>query len=304
MPKQIPLSEKREWLKEYEEGNPEAKVAKERHRALKVIKRGIQEARANRDGSAARAEIVKEALIRHQKQLFEIVNRLLNLTNTIPANFKLRREKNGAIAPIILSAGLIVYSPEKGLVTKLSDENTSEWGLLKEHLKQRRIWSILEQWKTALIANTKALLDFERGIKTLVEIETGLQVISDKPGDEQKGFIYPFTAELFSEVSIRKAVGISDETNPDKRMVTTEDGYILHGQAGSRLAYCLGRQDECREALVRAFEKIQDLKERLIVVSTDAELKNVSAKLKGPLDDIRLMGLIPGQCRICSRISL
>ena len=304
MPKQIPLSEKREWLKEYEEGKPEAKIGKDKHRALKVIKRGVQEARADRDGSAARAEIVKEALMRHQKQLFEIANRLLNLTNTIPANFKLRREKNGAIAPIILSAGLIVYSPEKGLVTELWDENTSEWRLLKEHLKQGRIWSILEQWKTALVANTKALLDFERGIKTLVETETGLQVISDKLGDEQNGFIYPFTVELFIEVSIKKAVGIPDETNPDKRMVTTEDGYILHGQAGSRLAYCPGRQDECLEALVRAFRKIQDLKERLIVASTDAELKNVSAKLKGPLDDIRLMGLIPGQCRICSRISL
>ena len=304
MPKQIPLSEKREWLKEYEEGKPEAKIAKEKHRALKVIKRGIQEARADRDGSAARAEIVKEALIRHQKQLLEIVNRLLKLTDRIPADVELRREKNGAISPIILSAGRIVYTPEKGLVTELSDENTSEWGLLKEHLKQRRIWSTLEQWKTASIAHIEARLDFERGIKTLVEIETGLQVISDKPRDEQNGFIYLFTIKLFYEVSIKKVMGILDETNPDERMVTTDDGYILHGQAGSRLAYCPDRQDECREALVRAFRKIQDLKERLIVISTDTELKNVSAKLKGPLDDIRLMSLIPGQCRICSRISL
>ena len=76
MPKQIPMSEKREWLNAYDEGKPAAVIAKERKRALKVIKRGIEEARAARDGAAARAEIVKEALINHQQKLLGIVDRL------------------------------------------------------------------------------------------------------------------------------------------------------------------------------------------------------------------------------------
>ena len=44
MPKKIPMSEKREWLKDFDEGIPAAEIAKKKTKALKVIKRGIDEA--------------------------------------------------------------------------------------------------------------------------------------------------------------------------------------------------------------------------------------------------------------------
>jgi len=70
------------------------------------------------------------------------------------------------------------------------------------------------------------------------------------------------------------------------------------------LAYCPGKQDECLEALIRVFEKIPDLPEIKRIIDAESELKNVTNKLIRSLEDTRLMGLIPGRCRICSRISL
>jgi len=298
------MSEKRQWLEDFDEGKPAAEIAKVRKRALKVIKRGIEEARAERDGAAARAEIVKEALIKHQRQLMGIIDRLLDAAEIPPADLELRREKSGALAPIPLPASRIIYTPEQGLIVDLSDENTTLWKLLKEHLTRDRIWSTIKNWKEAMISHMRARLELGSGIKTLIEIETGFKVIEDKPTDGKTAFIYPHAAGLFFIINMRKALGIPDGTNPQERMIASDDGYVRHGGGGSEMAYCPGKQDDCLKALIRVYHKIPDLPEIKRVIATESELMIVSDKLKRPLEDIRLMGLIPGRCRICSRISL
>jgi len=304
MPKKIPMIEKREWLKDFDEGIPAAEIAKKKEKALKVIKRGIDEARAERDGAAARAEIVKNALIKHQNQLMGIIERLMEAAEIPPADLELRREKSGALAPIPLPASKIVYTSDNGLVVELSDENTALWGLLKEHLTRDRIWSTIKNWKDALVNHIQARTGLELGIKMLIERETGFKFPDEKTPKSKGDHINPFAVQLFYTVQIRKALGISDETNPQNRVFVGDDGYVRNGERGSELAYCPGKQQECREALIRAFNKIPDLPETKKVIVTDSELKNVSNKLKRMLEDIRLMGLIPGRCRICSRISL
>jgi len=304
MPKKVPMSEKREWLRDFDEGKPAAEIAKQRKKALKVIKRGIEEARADRDGAAARAEIVKDALKGHQQQLMGIINRLSDAAEVPPFDLELRREKSGALAPVPLSAGRIIYTPAQGLMVELSDENTTLWKLLKEHLTRDRLWSAIRKWKEALIPHIKARLELESGIKLLIETETGFKVTDDKPADGKTAFVYPHAVNLLYRIYMRKVLGISDETNPQERMVASDDGYVRHGGGGSELAYCPSKQEQCREALIKAFKKIPDLPEIKRAIATESELRNVCNKLKQHLEDIRLMGLIPGRCRICSRISL
>ena len=304
MPKKIPINEKMEWLEEYEEGRLRADIARERGRTQKVINSGIKDALTHRDGIFARKEIVKEALKNHQKQLMEIVKRLLRLTEGIPADIELRREKEGSLAPIPLPAGRIVYNTTDGLKVELSDELTPYWGLLKEHLRIRKIWTSIEGWKRAAIDHMHARRALELGIEFLVESETGIKVATSEPTSERDHLIFPFTVKLFYEVSIRKILGIRDETNPQDSIVATSDGYVLHGEGGSKLAYCPGGQQKCRHALIRAFNKINDLPQAKRVTSTDIELKRASTKLKGYLEDIDLMGIVPGRCRICSRIGM
>ncbi len=304
MPKQIPMSEKREWLKAHDDGKSAAVIARERKRALKVIKRGIEEARAERDGAAARAEIVKAALINHQQQLLGIVDRLFQATEIPPADLELRHEKSGALAPIHLPYSRIIYTPEKGLTLELSDENTALWELLREHLTRNRVWSAIKNWREVLISHFRARFDLEQAIKMLIEKETNYRVSVASPGDKKPDVVYDFTVELFRTVQTRKVLSIPDETSPQDRMIASDDGYVRHGKSGSELAYCPGKQDQCREALIRAFNNIPDLSETKKVITTEIELKNMSSKLKRLLEDIRLMGLVPGRCRICSRISL
>jgi hypothetical protein len=304
MPKKIPMREKRVWLIDFDEGKPAAEIAREKKRALKVIKRGIEEARAERDGASARAEIVKEALIKHQQQLMGIVDRLFGATEIPPADLELRYEKNGALAPTPLTYSKIFHTPEKGLTVELPDENTALWELLKEHLTRDRIWSTIQNWKEALISHIMARIKLESAIKMLIVRETDCRVSAAKPEDREANVVYDLTVKLFYTVQIRNALGMTDMTNLQERMVASDDGYIRQGEGGSKLAYRFGKQSECREALITALNKIPDLSEMKRVIATEIELKNVSNKLKRPLEDIQLMGLVPGRCRICSRVSL
>jgi hypothetical protein len=304
MPKQIPMSEKREWLADFDNGKPAAVIAKEKKRALKVVKRGVDEARAERDGATAHAEIIKQALINHQKQLKGIVERLMQAAEVPPLELELRREKNGNIAPIPINSGKILHTPAQGLIIELTDENTTLWKLLKEHLQRDRLWSTIKKWKETLSNNIKARLALKSQIKLLIEMETKLKVADKEPTDIKTPFIYPHTVNLFYLVNMRKALGIPDGTNTQERITASGDDYVRHGDGGSELAYCPGKQNECQEALKRAFEKVVDTQEIKMIATTNSELTSMNNKLKQRLEDIQLMGLITGRCRICSRISL
>jgi hypothetical protein len=304
MPKKIPMSEKRVWLNDFDEGKPAVEIARERKHALKVIKRGIEEARAERDGTAARAEIIKEALINHQQQLLGIVDRLCKAAEVSTVDLDLRYEKSGALAPIQLPYGRVIYTLEKGMTVELPDENTALWELLREHRTRDRIWSTIRNWKEALISHTRAIFELEMAIKMLIERETGCRVSIASPGDKEPDTVYYLTVKLFFTVQTHKALGIPDGTNLQGRMVAGDDGYVRNGEGGSELAYCPGKQNECWEALLSVLNKIPDLPEMKKFITTEAQLKNANGKLKRPLEDIRLMGLVPGRCRICSRISM
>jgi len=304
MPKQIPLSEKREWLKQYEDGTPAAQIARKQEHSLRVVRRGIDEARSERDGTVARADIVKDALRNHQRLLMEVIDKLMRLTDPLPPDMELRREASGVLAPIGLPGGRIYYNRSEGLQVELADENTRQWKLLKEHLKRAKLWRMLEQWKKQVTDDMRTRIVFEAAIRSLVQSETNLTITQVSTTDIRKNFLYPSVMALFYQVSIRRAVGILDGTNPEIRIVASDDGYVRHGQGGTELAHCPGKQDKCKEGLLRALKKIPNLPETAKIQDSTAELKKVSGSLKEAIEDIQLMGMIPGRCRICNRISL
>ena len=94
-----------------------------------------------------------------------------------------------------------------------------------------------------MISHFRARFDLESAIKMLIERETGYRVSAASPGDKKPGAVYDFTVKLFCTVQIRKALGIPDGTNPQERMIASDDGYVRHGEGGSELAYCPGKQE-------------------------------------------------------------
>lgn len=172
-----------------------------------------------------------------------VINRVLSALALPASDLELRRERDGGLAPIPLPAARISYDPSKGLILELSDENTTLWELLREHLRRDRLWTILNKWKKAMIAHVQARLALERETRLLLQSETKFEVTEGSASDGEQGFIFPITVSLFYGVTLNRALGIPDKTNPEERIIAAADGYVLHRQGGSQLAYCLGRQE-------------------------------------------------------------
>ncbi len=69
MPKKISIQEKRDWLVEYENGKPIKDIAGDAKRDTRTINGALDDARRDRDARFARAELMKDALYKHQDLL-------------------------------------------------------------------------------------------------------------------------------------------------------------------------------------------------------------------------------------------
>ena len=79
MPKKFLDTDKRKWLKLYEDGKTEIQIAKEYAKCdLRTVRRGIEEARHKLDVKVARAELLKEALRKHQDSLFKELDEIIH----------------------------------------------------------------------------------------------------------------------------------------------------------------------------------------------------------------------------------
>jgi len=76
MPKKFSVTDKNKWLEDYENGKSESSIANDSSCDLRTVKRGIEEARRQRDAVAARVDLLKQAVLKHQERLMKKLNAL------------------------------------------------------------------------------------------------------------------------------------------------------------------------------------------------------------------------------------
>lgn len=304
MPRKIPLTEKREWLNLYEQGNSEASIARDAHRDVKTIKRGIEEARNERNASIVKAELLKNAVGRHHDQLLDVIRNIMDaLAPPIP-DLELRREPDGSLAPIRLSGATVSYDSMKGLVLVLHDENTIQWELLREHLRRDRLWNTLNQWKKSVVAHIQARTALHLKAEMLLEESTGLTELQHIDNAPEAGYFYPGAVGLLYQVVLKAALQILDSVNLEEQIAAESGPYVSHGETGSPLAYCPGRVEECKQNVLAAYKKLQESPEVEKLAATYREAREATTKTKRAVEEIYLLRLVPGQCRICRRLGV
>ena len=136
----------------------------------------------------------------------------------------------------------------------------------------------------------------------LLEEETGYQL--EAGGHVPPPFLYSYTTgDLFYRMTLRRAFG--DRRNDewqDEIVVDTSAGYVRHRNL--ILAEVPGKADECREKLLDAFRRTQMLSEVTRVVATYRELEESTFRARRAIEEIRLLGLVPGACKICRRLGM
>ena len=109
MSKKISIQEKRKWLDMYEQGKTEVQIAREMHRDPRTIVKGLEEASKDRRLASAEAEMLRNALFRHQDQLTGILENITKMLVLPPDNLEMLEEREGVLAPLPLSGALLKH---------------------------------------------------------------------------------------------------------------------------------------------------------------------------------------------------
>ena len=299
MPKSFSSVDKKKWLELYDSGNTEASIAKNMKCDIRTIKKGIEEARRERDARFARAELVKDALGNHQKDLLAIIDGLLATLTTPPVN--LRGERDASPLPIDLPGASATYEADKGWTVVLNEETTTLWELLRDHLKRDPMWSAIEKWKRTLVSHIEAVMALRREIGTILEEDTGLKLL-EKP-TKPPFLYYDNTVGLLYGEALSPRREVPERTEWEGRIVAdAATGTVKHG--GAILAEAPGREEKTRKNILKAFRRVQESAETTRVQETLREAKESAAKARRPVEEILLLGMVPGRCRVCQRLGV
>ena len=304
MPKIIPISEKRKWLQFYEQGKSEASIAKVEQRDINVIKRGILAARNERDLSLARSEMLKDALRQHQDKLLEVMDNILNSLVMPPVDLEMPGKPADVAYPIKLSGARIEYDPEAGLVVMIQNESDVHWELIQEHLKHDRLWGKLTQWKAAMVTHMKARINLRLKAEVLLRENTGLGVIDTIDNAPNEDYLYPAAVNLFYQIATKKALKSPNKESFREALVVLSEAYIKYAQGNIPLVHCSKNHADYRIKIIDAFKKLNNASESSKINETYEALSEATDKARKMAEEITLLGLIPGQCRVCRRLGM
>jgi hypothetical protein len=243
--------------------------------------------------------MIRKALFDHQAQLRDILKEIASILVMPPNNLELREEKDGTLADIPISGGLVKTISEGQMILEIEVEKKLEWELLQEHLKQDRIWEYLKQWRSSLLDYVMAEWQFKKAIKKLLKNED--LELKQRRTDKETDYFLPALVELFNEVAVKKVLNIPDETNLEATIVAREDGFIRHGQGGSELAHSKNAA-EYRDKIVSVFTSLSQTPEAFRIKQTHGTLAEITKTAKREIDELLLLNLVTGKCRVCRRL--
>lgn len=305
MPKKYKESHKLKWLDLFNSGKTEKWIANNYKCDVRTIKKGIEEARRKQDVVIARRELVKDALRKHQNDLLDELDRITTDLFLPPEGYVAISWGLGGDS--ILEKSKAVF--DGGQLDDASildiaeeDEERTVRRLLKEHLKNDRLWRILAQYKKTYAAHLTARIILQRKIVAVIQDKTGCKLVDRN--DVLQPFLYTSnTGDLFLRAIVRDASGA-------KKKIDIENGLIVNIAGGdvryngTILGEVPGKEEEVKAGLIKAFKELRGSYEAVSVVDSYKALEAAQMKVRQAVEQFKLLGLISGQCEICRRLGI
>jgi len=301
MPKKIFPNERRQWLERYDSGESEAAIAKAAHRDVRTVKKCIAQARRERDVHGARVELLKNALKQHHDRLLSIIKELESAL-ILPAHDLWRAWKeDGPSSPISFMGATATYEADKGWTIALVVENKPEWGLVQEHLNGDPMLSSLNAWKKALGAHVEARVNLETKCANLLMEKTGYKLVERS---NEPPFLYSYASlDLTYKAALDRALGVEQAKNLEERIECHTDSGILW-YVGNKIAEAPGEEEQCKANIIAAITEALESAEVVKVQQTYQGLEEATVKARRAVEEILLLELVPGDCRVCRHLGI
>lgn len=309
MPRKFSTVDKKEWLEKYESGKSEASIASGSRCDIRTIRRGIEEARRERDAQAARVEVLKHAVLKHQERLVQKLEEILSAL-ALPAYDWAVLSWYQTGASILTEANLDVEDPLKdedgddlkgpGVRADVAEDMVDY--MLKQHLRGDKLWKLIARRERAYASHRSARLALQCKVVKLLEARTGCDL--EARGDAQPPSLCSYTAgELCYRIVLGRAFGeYTNDSWQDEIVVDMSGDHVVY--RNSILAHVPGKAGEFRENLVNAFREAQVTVEVTRVQNTYEDLATATLGARRAIEEVKQLGLVPGACNVCRRLGM
>jgi len=306
MPKRFSGRDKKDWLDLYETGKSEKWIAREHARCdPRTVKRGIDEARLRRNANMAQVDLVKDALRRHQDNLLDELRDIFSSLTVPPVDFRVLSWYHDGDSVFTDDDKAKEMKQKESNITvteEVTIDRSAKRDLLKEHLKNDRMWKILAQLKRDYHENSQARVSLQYKIVNIVEKQTGYKFDDGKK--LSANFICSYnTGDLFFKSLLQKAFGVRPTINLEDDIYADVSRGTVQYQ-GAILAEVTGNVEGCKKNLLIALRKLQHSKEVSLVLETHKALAESNEKAKQAVELLLLLNLVPGQCQVCRRLGI
>jgi len=309
MPKKFPDRDKKRWLELYENGMTDTQIAKEASCNVRTVRSGIQEARLASEARVVRDGLLRKAVCDHQDALLSLVKKTLSALVMPSPTLFVPWEGRGKMTVIQLEAATAEVRNDDAIAVTvvLNVENEPEWELLQEHLKRDPMWNALNQWRRSLGAMIEAQIALKKQTAASLEKRTGYPLV--KVYSHPPELYYEPLVPLVFQATLNRIseIDVPDGTKPEASFtVDTDCGGVSHGNKGSVLAKVPEAKalEQCRRNMLKALDELTASPEAVRVGETLKALEKLKPKARRTVEEIRLLGMITGQCRICRRLGM
>ena len=117
-------------------------------------------------------------------------------------------------------------------------------------------------------------------------------------------FLYSYnTVDLFHQAAIYHALDMPDKTYLEQNItVKITDGEVKY--KGTTLAKAPGMEDECRSNILDALRQLKASGKAKKVVTAYRAAEELTGRARRIVEEIYLLGLVQGQCRVCRRLGV
>jgi hypothetical protein len=301
MPRTDSIFEKRKWLQDSKNGKSDERIAKERKRTIRTIRKGLNEARREESFSVAKIDLIKDKLRDHNNSLIRLLEEtMISLDPPIPSQSVPLSEPLNSIEFDARGAKARYEGKYKARITEiaLNTESNKLWDSLREHLKGDRFTKGVTLWKKSMISHLEARIVFKKKLLRLLTKKTGL-TIEDASANEP--FLYASCLDLLMLNAMQKLTGFAGgELSEDGFNINAKKGVVEHED--TPMAYTPNQEEKCKKSILSAFREALNSDEAIEVRESYRDLKTESTKVKSAGEEILLMGMVPGNCHICDRM--
>lgn len=305
MPKTYPNSKKEKWLVQLAQGKSPGQIASEAHCDERTVKRAIQEIRSRRAAQEALTQLYQEALRDHMNKLNAALDMIIEELH-LPDPYLTEIAWSEIKPSRIFSKTDKETGKEEAKVLGQGHDAFSDSALLAEHLRNSKPWRAFADWNRSREKHRNACGQLQKKALSVLLETTGLMV-RDKGEDITTPFLYAENSgDLLCRTAIKHLSGQENAPDLEKELnVDPERGVVRHYTTVLAEGFKdTNKLSECRDNIVKSFKILKESPEVQQVLNIFKQLQVTLPKVRNELRAVRLMGILPGQCRICHQFGL